>query len=70
MSDELLYRPERAAVKLDIGRSTVYEKMASGEIPSIKIGRSRRITRAALEEYVRRLSAASDTSDQPRPGAA
>ena len=38
-----------------VGRTTVYQLMASGELKSIKIGRSRRIPAAALEEYVGRL---------------
>jgi excisionase family DNA binding protein len=53
--NQLLFSPERAADKLDVGRTTVYQLMASGELKSIKIGRSRRIPAAALEEYVGRL---------------
>jgi len=52
--DQLLYTPEGAAQKLAQGRTTIYELMRSGELRSVKIGRSRRIP-AALEEYVGRL---------------
>ena len=58
----LLYRPEEAATVLGIGRSKVFEFMASGELESVKIGRSRRITRRALEDYVARLTAAQTPS--------
>jgi excisionase family DNA binding protein len=53
----LLFTPEHAAAKLDVGRTTVYTLMASGELKSVKIGRSRRITADALREYVVRLEA-------------
>jgi excisionase family DNA binding protein len=53
--DQLLYTPEGAAAKLASGRTTVYELIRSGELRSVKIGRSRRIPAAALEEYVGRL---------------
>lgn len=53
--DQLLYTPERAADVLDIGRSKVFELMASGDLVSVQIGRSRRIPRQSLELYVDRL---------------
>jgi excisionase family DNA binding protein len=51
----LLYTPEGAAARIATGRTTVYALMASGELRSIKIGRSRRIPAVALEEYVEKL---------------
>ena len=53
--DQLLYTPEGAAAKLAQGRTTVYALMASGELRSVKIGRSRRIPAEALREYVTKL---------------
>jgi excisionase family DNA binding protein len=53
--EQLLFTPEQAATKLATGRTTVYALMASGELRSVKIGRSRRVPVAALEEYVGRL---------------
>lgn len=50
-----LNKIESAASKLDVGRSTIYELMASGELRSVKIGRSRRIPEDALQEYIKRL---------------
>lgn len=56
MDTQLLYRPEEAAEVLSLSRATVYELLSSGSLPSIKIGRSRRITRAALESFVAGLA--------------
>ena len=55
MAENLLYKPEAAAAELGIGRSKVFELMASGALPSVRIGRSRRITRQALEDFVAAL---------------
>ncbi|MFI1017998.1 helix-turn-helix domain-containing protein [Streptomyces sp. NPDC020965] len=55
-SDRLLYRPEEAAHALALGRSTVYELMAAGELRYIKVGRCRRIRRNDLERYVADLA--------------
>jgi excisionase family DNA binding protein len=55
--DQLLYKPENAGAKLDMGRTAIYHLVKTGELRSVKIGRSRRIPAAALEEYVERLDA-------------
>jgi excisionase family DNA binding protein len=54
----LLYAPADAARLLGVGRSTVYELLADGKLPSVKIGRARRITRAAIDDFVRALPTA------------
>lgn len=59
----LLLTPEAAAERLSVGRTTIYELIASGEIFSVKIGRARRVPAAALADYVARLASAA-------PGAA
>ena len=59
---QLLFTPEQAAERLASGRSTVYALLASGELKSVKIGRSRRIPQTALEDFVARLTAASDAA--------
>jgi excisionase family DNA binding protein len=41
-----------AARVLGISRSKLYELLADGELPSVRIGRTRRITVLALEEFV------------------
>lgn len=52
---KLLLTPAEAAEILAVGRSTVYELIATGDLESVRIGRSRRVPRAALDAFVRRL---------------
>lgn len=52
---KLLLTAAEAAELLGIGRSTVYELIASGEIESVQIGRARRIPEPALAAYIARL---------------
>lgn len=54
---KLLVTPEEAARRLAISRSRLFHLMASGELESIKVGRSRRIPVKALEEFVDKLRA-------------
>jgi excisionase family DNA binding protein len=51
----LLLTAEEAAHLLHISRSKVYELMASGELQSVPIGRSRRIPYDAVTAYISRL---------------
>ena len=53
--DKLLVSPEEAAELLGVGRSTVYDLMRTLELPSVKIGRARRIPTVALREFVEHL---------------
>jgi excisionase family DNA binding protein len=55
-SSSLLLTPEQAAAELHIARRRIFEMIADGTLPSVKIGKSRRIARTALEDYVRGLS--------------
>jgi excisionase family DNA binding protein len=43
-----------AAHLLGVSRSKLYELVAAGELPTVRIGRSRRVAVADLEEFVRR----------------
>jgi excisionase family DNA binding protein len=47
-----LLRPEEVAHLLNISRSKVYELLAAGELPSIQIGRTRRIRRDQLMQWL------------------
>ena len=51
----ILLRAQEAAQSLGLSRSKFYELLATEEIASVKIGRSRRISVHALNEYVRQL---------------
>lgn len=53
----LLIRPEQAALALGVSRTKVYELMASGQLASVKIGRSRRIPVDALTAFVSAIAA-------------
>jgi excisionase family DNA binding protein len=55
MSDEVLISVEEAARRLGVCRSFLYPRVLRGEIPSVKLGRSRRVPVAALEKYVGKL---------------
>ena len=50
----LLLTPAEAARRLSIARSSLYELLLTGEIVSIKIGRSRRIPLDALSDFIDR----------------
>jgi excisionase family DNA binding protein len=52
----LLLTPDGAAKALSISRTRVYELMASGELSSLKIGRSRRISVDALAAFIATVS--------------
>ncbi|WP_441251478.1 helix-turn-helix domain-containing protein [Kitasatospora sp. McL0602] len=46
---------EEAARRLSIGRTTMYALIRDGEIPTVPIGRLRRVPAEVLAEYLRRL---------------
>jgi len=48
----LLYRVEEAAEVLGLGKSTIYKLLASGELKSVKVGRSCRIAAQELLEFI------------------
>ena len=48
----LVLRVEDLAQMLSIGRNTAYALVRSGEIRSIRIGKSYRIPKEAIEEYL------------------
>lgn len=52
---QILMTVEEAANALRIGRTRMFALIASGEIESVVIGRSRRISIDALREYARKL---------------
>lgn len=46
-------------MRLGIGRTKAYALVRDGELPSIQIGRLRRVHMEALDQYARQLSARS-----------
>ena len=53
--DQLLVTPEEAARRLSVGRTTIYELMASGELQSVNIGRCRRVPVSSLSSFASKL---------------
>jgi excisionase family DNA binding protein len=51
-----LIRVEDAAKLLNIGRSAVYDLIRYGRLRSVKIGKSRRIPREAVDEVIAALT--------------
>jgi excisionase family DNA binding protein len=58
--EQLLFTAEEAAALLSIGRSRAYDLIRIGRLTSIKIGRSRRVSREALADFVASLAAHAD----------
>jgi excisionase family DNA binding protein len=50
--EKLLYDTHEAARLLSISRTKIYELMASGQLLSVRIGRSRRIPAEELRRFV------------------
>jgi excisionase family DNA binding protein len=53
----LLLRVEEAAIQLGISRTVAFRLVREGDLASVKIGRSRRIPRLAIDAYVDALLA-------------
>jgi excisionase family DNA binding protein len=52
MVEPFLVRIEEAARLLSLSRSTVYEMLDTGELPSVRRGAARRIPMAALRDWI------------------
>lgn len=48
----LLLTVSEACDQLRLGRTTVYQLIRDGRLPSLRVGRSRRIPAAALEQFI------------------
>jgi excisionase family DNA binding protein len=59
--DGLLLKPEQAAKALGIGRTKLYKILHNGQLQSIRIGGSRRISIQALEAYISGLESSLKT---------
>ena len=52
--DPICIRVNDAARMIGVGRTKLYELIASGEIETVKLGKATRITTASLQELIRR----------------
>ncbi len=59
--EKMLLRPTEVAEALGLGRSKTYELIANGTIPSITIGKSRRVQVEALRAWI--AAQASETQE-------
>ena len=59
-SHERLLTPEDVAGVLQIGRTRVYELLTYGDLRSVKIGKSRRIRRTDLDDFILNLTTESN----------
>lgn len=55
MAEQYLYSPIDVAKVMGISRSQVYNLMNDGHLASVHIGRSRRISRQQVTEYIGKL---------------
>ncbi|GAA0622110.1 helix-turn-helix domain-containing protein [Kribbella sandramycini] len=55
---QVLLTVEEVASALRIGRTVVFKLISDRELRSVTIGRSRRVSVEALQEYVKRLETA------------
>jgi len=55
LSVKLLLTIDECAAYLSLGRSQVYALVTAGKIPSVKIGRSRRVPFSGLQDFVEKL---------------
>ncbi len=61
--DRVLLTVEDAAKRLHIGRTTAWGLVKSGELPSVQIGRLRRVPASAVNAYATRLLAGHNSDD-------
>lgn len=64
--DKKLVTVAEASVLMGISRSLLYSLVMRGEVPSIKIGRARRIPVTAIDEWIAR-QVEEEQSDQDQP---
>ncbi len=50
-----LYRIDEVVNELQLGRATIYRLIARGVLPTIKIGRSRRVAEEDLHAFIEAL---------------
>ena len=61
--EPLLIKPGEAAELLGVSRSTIYQLLGSGEVPSVRVGKLLRVPAAALEQWVRERSIGTASRD-------
>lgn len=57
VASKVLLTVEEAAACLNLGRTSMFALIRSGQVVSVRIGRSRRVPAAAVDAYAARLVA-------------
>lgn len=65
-NNKLAYTVEEAAELLSLSRANVYRLLDLKELDSVRIGRSRRVTAAQLEAFLRRLEGGAEARTDHR----
>lgn len=60
----ILLTVDEAADRIGICRSNMFKLIRQGDVRSVKVGRLRRVTPAALEDFVARLSRGEETAQR------
>jgi excisionase family DNA binding protein len=50
--DRLLLKPAEAAEAIGVSRSRIYELLAAGDLPSVRLGKSIRVPVGALQAWI------------------
>jgi len=64
----LLLRVQNVCDRLSLSRSTVHRLLTNGTLPSVAVGRTRRVTMSQLEQFVDDLAAGRVSVEPRRPG--
>ncbi len=68
--DRLLLKPMECAEALGLGRSTTYQLIAEGTLPSVRVGSAVRVPLAALRTWIeKKAGAAADAEARSATGA-
>jgi excisionase family DNA binding protein len=57
-----LHPLETVMARLGVGRSTVFELIGTGELRSVKVGRRRLVSEAALVEFIEHIDRGGDAA--------
>jgi excisionase family DNA binding protein len=61
--EKLLLKPAEVSELVGLGQSKTYELIATGEIPSVRIGRSVRVPADRLREWIEQLKGGESLKD-------
>jgi excisionase family DNA binding protein len=63
--EKRLFSVENVMQMLNVGRTKVYNEMDSGRLRSVKVGRRRLVTAAALDEFIAKVCSQTTPDEEP-----